>query len=107
MTAEQSWDNLRMSEEDVSRAKLQVHEDYIKCRVDLSALRHKARNAADLLDKVSTWLRAGGKDRFASGGLEEVLDVELIKLMNSLRETSERYELLSKTLSDMGLPVKD
>jgi hypothetical protein len=101
-------DNRRMSEDDINRAKVRAQDDYVQCKARLSVLESEARYNAQLLDKVCDFLRdANRQARFSTGGLEDALSGKLIVLMNDLHDTRELRKILHKTLTDMGLDLKD
>jgi phage shock protein A len=93
-------DNLRMSEEDLIRAKGRTLHEYQQCKDRLGTLEGEAERAAKLLESVVSFLRSTRKDeRFATGGLEEALSGKLIILMNDLHNTRNEHERLRRSVN--------
>jgi hypothetical protein len=85
-----------MSAEDIERAKQKALSDYEECKSRLAGLEAAAGQTVRVLEKVCEFLR-GDYDRFASGGLEEVLSAKTISLMADLHKTRNRVEVLRET----------
>lgn len=96
-----------MSEEDLTKAKGRAVEDFQECQQRLAALNAKAGQTATVLEKVCEFLRNKDNDRFASGGLEEVLTGQTVELMADLHQTRGRLKGLRKTLQDLHIPISD
>jgi len=97
---QRTCDNLRMSEEDLIRAKGRMLQEYHQCKDRLRTLEAEAERAAKLLEAVVSFLRSTRKDeRFATGGLEEALSGKLIILMSALHQTRNEHERLRRLVN--------
>ena len=89
-----------MSEDELILAKGKTLHEYQQCKDRLRTLETEAERAAKMLEAVVAFLRSARKDeRFATGGLEEVLPDKLIVLMNDLHATRGEYERLRRAVN--------
>ena len=95
-----SCDNLRMSEEDLIRAKGTTLDEYHRCRERLRTLEAVAERTAKQLEKVIGFLLSSREEEpFSTGGLEVSLSGELITLLNDLHLTRIEHERLRRLLN--------
>jgi hypothetical protein len=85
-----------MSADDLERAKQHALRDYEECKEHLVILEAAAGQTIKALENVCEFLH-GDYDRFAAGGLEDVLSQKTISLMADLHETRQRIKVLRET----------